>query len=625
MIKARKSTPDNFARSGFVKRNLTIIKSCIVLLSKKELIKIIFVAVLQLTLALIDFIGVIAIGLVGTLSVYGIQSRAPSGQLKWLLETLQLSNLTFQKQVAIVGSIAGLVLIAKSIVSAWISRRTMFFLANRSADISNRILHKLTFSNFEQIQKRSRFDNIFAITNGVQSITVGVIGQLISLFSDVILIIIMFVGLLLVDTSIALVTVFVFGSIAFTLYRLVGRRVVALVREDADIQVANGQAIYELFGSFREIFVRGIRERYVENLSKLRKRQAEVQASTRFISDISKYVLEIAFVIGAFVFVGFQFILKDAVGAISAISIFIASAGRIIPAILRVQTAAMSFRGAIGVADRTLRILDELKYFEPEAMSSEDVLSVDFKGEINVNDVSFVYLGSNLKAVQNVSIEILQGEWIAIVGPSGAGKTTLVDLILGVLKPTQGLIKVSGLSPENAIQKWPGRFAYVPQDSFISHGNIEENVVLGAFGQEVNESLVIDSLRKVGLEGFLSKTENGLKQDVGELGSKLSGGQKQRLGLARALYTNPAIIVLDEATSALDNVSEKKIVDLLNEIRGKTTIISIAHRLSTVMNADRIIYMEDGEIKATGTFSEVRSKVPNFEKQAQLANLEETV
>jgi len=336
-------------------------------------------------------------------------------------------------------------------------------------------------------------------------------------------------------------------------------------------------------------------------------------------------VLEVAFVIGAFVFVGLQFILKDAVGAISAISIFVASAGRIIPAILRVQTAAMSFRGAIGVADRTLRILDELKDFEPEAMSSEDVFSADFKGEIDVKDVSFLYRGSSLHAVRNANIEIQQGEWIAIVGPSGAGKTTLVDLILGVLKPTQGSIKVSGFSPENAIQKWPGRFAYVPQDSFISHGNIEENVVLGAFGQEVNESQVIDILRKVGLEGFVSKTENGLKQDVGELGSKLSGGQKQRLGLARALYTDPEIIILDEATSALDNVSEKKIVDLLKEIRGKTTIISIAHRLSTVMNADRIIYMEDGEIKATGTFSEVRSKVPNFEKQAQLANLEETV
>lgn len=610
-------------KNGFVKRDLATIKSCTVLLSKKEIRRIKFVAILQLILALIDFLGVITIGLVGTLSVYGIQSRAPSGQIKSLLELLHLSNLSFQRQVAIVGSIAGLVLILKSIVSAWITRRTMFFLANRSADISNRILYKLTFSNFEQIQKRSRFENIFAMTNGVQSITVGVIGQSISLFSDLVLIIIMFVGLLLVDISIALSTVFFFGSVAFALYRLVSRRVVALAKEDADIQVANGRAIYELFGSYREIFVRGIRDRYVENLSKLRRRQAKVQASSGFISNVSKYVLEISFVIGAFIFIGFQFIFKDAAGAISAISIFLASAGRMIPAIFRVQTAGMSFRGAIAVADRTFRILEELKNFEPESTSLEGGTSLDFKGEIAVKEVSFAYLGSSFHAVQNVNIQIKDGEWIAIVGPTGAGKTTLVDLILGVLKPTHGSIKVSGMYPEAAIQKWPGRFAYVPQVTFIAQGNIEENVALGTFGNEVNKGQAIASLRKVGLEDFVSKTENGLKQDVGELGSKLSGGQKQRLGLARALYTDPRIIVLDEATSALDNISEKSIVDLLNEIKGRTTIISIAHRLSTVMNADRIFYMEDGEIKASGTFSEVRRKVPNFDKQAQLGNIEQ--
>lgn len=618
----RKARKKNLMKNEFVKRNLETIRKCIVLLSKEEIRKIKFVAILQLVLALIDFLGVIAIGLVGTLSVYGIQSREPSGKLKWLLELMQLNQFTFQVQVAVVGSIAGIVLIMKSIFSAWISRRTMFFLANRSADISNRILYKLTFSNFEQIQKRSRFENIFAITNGVQSITIGVIGQLLSLFSDLVLIIIMFIGLLLVDTSVALVTVFIFGTVAFALYRLVSKKVVALVREDADIQVTNGQAIYELFGSYREIFVRGIRDRYVESLSTLRRRQAKVQASTRFISDISKYVLEIAFVLGAFVFVGVQFIFKDAVGAISAISIFIASAGRIIPAILRIQSAAMSFRGAVGVADRTLHLLEDLKNFESEVTLCDDETTLDAIGGIKVEDVSFMYLGSSVQAVHNIKLEIKDGEWIAIVGPSGAGKTTLVDLILGVLKPTHGSIKVSGLAPEAAVQKWPGRFAYVPQDSFIAQGSIEDNVALGAFGNDINKKQAIESLRKVGLEEFVSKSQNGLKQEVGELGSKLSGGQKQRLGLARALYTSPSIIVLDEATSALDNISEKSIVELLKEIKGKTTIISIAHRLSTVMNADRIIYMENGEIKASGTFNEVRSKVPNFEKQAQLANLE---
>lgn len=170
--------------------NLKTIKNCFVLLSKPEIRRLRIVSISQLFLAFLDFAGVLAIGVIGMLSVYGIQSRTPSGQLKWILENLRIQNWSLQNQVAVIGVLAGILLISKSVISAYMSRRTIFFLSNRSADISIRILEKLAFSNLEQIKRRSRFENIFAVTNGVQSITVGVIGTLVNLFADVVLILV---------------------------------------------------------------------------------------------------------------------------------------------------------------------------------------------------------------------------------------------------------------------------------------------------------------------------------------------------------------------------------------------------------------------------------------------------
>ena len=174
-----------------IKEKSMVIRNCFVLLSKKEVARLKIVTLAQLILAFLDLAGVIAIGLIGTLSVYGIQSRSPSGQLVWILDFFKISDWNLQSQVAIIGLVAATILISKTLISAWINRRTILFLSNRSADISIRIIRKLVFSNLEQIRLRSRFENIFAVTTGVQSITSGVIGTVINLFADIVLILIM--------------------------------------------------------------------------------------------------------------------------------------------------------------------------------------------------------------------------------------------------------------------------------------------------------------------------------------------------------------------------------------------------------------------------------------------------
>ena len=194
-------------------------------------------------------------------------------------------------------------------------------------------------------------------------------------------------------------------------------------------------------------------------------------------------------------------------------------------------------------------------------------------------------------------------------------------MILGVLSPDQGLIKISGFSPLDSIKKWPGAISYVPQDVIISNGTIRGNVALGYPVDVATDERVYKALEIADLVGFVKSLPNGLDTEVGERGTKISGGQRQRLGIARAMFTNPSLLVLDEATSSLDGETELKVSDAIKNLGKKTTVILIAHRLSTVKDVDIVVYMADGKIEAIGKFEEVRSKVSNFDRQAQLMGL----
>ena len=210
---------------------------------------------------------------------------------------------------------------------------------------------------------------------------------------------------------------------------------------------------------------------------------------------------------------------------------------------------------------------------------------------------------------------------VAITGSSGAGKTTLVDLLLGVHTPTSGDIYIAGVSPLDAFQKWPGATAYVPQETVIINGNIWENIVLGFDYDPEHEKYIREALKLSNLEEYVQSLPEGLFTKVGDRGHKLSGGQRQRLGIARALFTKPKLLVLDEATSSLDAQTESDITEAIKSLKGKTTIIMIAHRLSSVRNADQVIFMNNGKIESIGTFEEVRKEVSNFDKQANLMGL----
>jgi ABC-type bacteriocin/lantibiotic exporter with double-glycine peptidase domain len=192
---------------------------------------------------------------------------------------------------------------------------------------------------------------------------------------------------------------------------------------------------------------------------------------------------------------------------------------------------------------------------------------------------------------------------------------------LGVLKPDHGEVIISSVSAIDAVSKWPGAISYVPQDVLIVDGTIRHNVALGFPPATVDNHRVLSAIEDAALGEFVKSLPNGLDTQVGESGAKLSGGQRQRLGIARALYTNPKLLVLDEATSALDGETELLVTDSIQKLKGRVTVVLIAHRLSTVRNADIVIYMQSGQVQAVGTFDEVRKQIPNFDHQAHLMGL----
>lgn len=223
--------------------------------------------------------------------------------------------------------------------------------------------------------------------------------------------------------------------------------------------------------------------------------------------------------------------------------------------------------------------------------------------------------------MKDLSLEIRRGEHVAFVGPSGSGKTTLVDIILGVIRPDSGQVKISGIPPVQAFKTWPQLVSYVPQQTMISNRSLRENILLGLEKRSGSDEKITRALFKSGLENLIYELPDGLDTVLGDNGFKLSGGQRQRIGIARALFSDPLLLVMDEATSALDASTEDDITKTLRELKRKITLITIAHRLSTVREADRVFYLNKGCIEAVGTFKEVRSKVPNFDRQANLMGL----
>jgi ABC-type multidrug transport system fused ATPase/permease subunit len=601
---------------------LSTIRDCISVFSRADQKKIFGVIILQTFLGVLDLLGVALIGVIGALAVTGIQSATPGNRVSQVLEVLSLDGYTLQTQTAILAIAATCILIGRTLFSVLFTRKILFFIGRRSAVISGNLIRRLLLQDNLQVNNRTIQETIYATTTGVVSVTLGVVGTLVVIIADVSLLLVMAIGLLVVDPIVATSTLILFSLVGLGLYKVMHRRAIDLGKRDAELNVFSNEKISEVLSSYREATVRSRRGYYAEEISIARYRLSDVLAELSFMPSISKYVVEGTIVIGAVSVAALQFLLQDSRHAIATLAIFMAAGTRIAPAVLRVQQGAIYIKSSLGSAKPTLKLLSEL----PELKNNEEIplYKEEYPGlvaDIQISGLSFTYPGTNLPALVDVNLVINSGTSCAIVGPSGAGKTTLADVVLGVFQPSNGEVLIGRQKPLDVIRIYPGAIAYVPQDVSIIQGTIRDNIALGFPAIEATDSRINATIEIAGLAEFVRSLPTGIDTEVGPRGSKLSGGQRQRLGIARALFTQPKLVVLDEATSALDGQTELDVSEAIANLRGHVTVITIAHRLSTVRNADKVIYMEDGKMIAAGTFEEVRSRVPDFDKQAKLMGL----
>ena len=610
------------------------VKESIGLLQPAKRTLLIVAAVIQISLGLLDLLGIALVGLVAAVAVSGIGSSGLPSWAESILSTFGLGGLTVsQLSIGIAGA-AVAILVLKTVLSAVLSRRITYFLANRQAEVSADLASRFLRRPLSDVQRWTTSEATYALSSGVGAATVTLLSNGITIAAEVFLFSIVGISLLIFDPLLTISAGVFFGVIVFFLHRVLGNWTERNARVTTETSINTLTTVSEALATYREAMVLNRRDLYVDRYESLVHRAARANASNTFLVEVPKYVLESALYLGILMLAAVQFVTKDWSAAASTVAVFLAAGSRITPALLRLQGAGITIRNAAIQAQPTFFMSRYLDSLAPEEQNSNSVrVSAerirdqirsgypDFDATICIDRATLTYPGANLPALLNASLNATLGTSIALVGATGAGKSTLADVILGVLEPDTGEVSIGGISPKHAIERWPGAITYVPQFVALVAGTVRENVALGLPAEFVDDDLVIEALRRAHIGDFLAESREGLDTFIGERGFRLSGGQRQRLGIARALYTRPQLLVLDEATSALDSETEQAIIATLEELEGEVTTITVAHRLATVRRADQILYLKDGIVLATGTFEEVRAQVHDFDRQASLLGL----
>jgi len=470
--------------------------------------------------------------------------------------------------------------ISKRVVKGYLHQQYSWFLNRNSADLGKTVLSEIGG----------------VVSNGLKPL-INLIAQSMVTFAILIL-------LIIVDASLALIVCFTFGLAYSLIYKYFRGFITRIGKERVEANKKRFLALSEAFGAIKPIKIGGLEKFYMEKFSKPAKTFALHQASSQVVNQLPRYVLEgIAF--GGLLSIILFLLIESGnfYNHLPVLALYALAGYRLMPALQGIYGSIAQLRFISPAINSLYKDILSLK------MNNENYSSnvIQLNNEIVLKNICYNYPESSRIALHNINLKIPVGSKVGIVGPTGCGKTTTVNIILGLLTPEKGSLEVDGkIIDKNNLRIWQNSIGYVPQQIYLSDDTIEANIAFGIKNKDIDFEAVKRAARIASLDEFVSN-ELQLKYQtvVGERGMRLSGGQRQRIGIARALYHQPQVLILDEATSALDNYTEQEVMEAVYKIGNKITIIMIAHRSTTVKKCDNIILLEKGKLKKQGTFKEL--------------------
>jgi ABC-type multidrug transport system fused ATPase/permease subunit len=600
------------------------------LLTKRQRAMYVFLIVCRAVLGLFDVLGIAMIGLISAIAAAGLDSKT---DIK--IAGITLPHLSAEWLVILVCIVLA-IFVLKTLGALLLTRRMTRFVSRIETEKATLIARHLLTGNLDEVTRFSKAEIQWAVIGSTSNAFTGVLNDIATLFTESTLLVLVIAMFFLVNPIATIFVALYFGAIVFAIQFIIGRSLAWAAEQGSKGTMGTTNAVNDTLDAYREIVVLGKVPHFLTIFDRERSRLSTSSGLLAFLGGMPRYVVETALILGVVIFVAFQFLTGQLASGIMTIGVFLTGGVRMMASLLPMQGAVAGLKNHTGQAGMAQDLLVE--YQNENADSTTTVaraktaaipvqqphLEVPVTGAaVSIKNLTYSYPGADFPTLHDISFDIPAGAKVAIIGPSGAGKTTLVDVILGLMKPTSGEVLIDGEKPSRWRAQMPGRISYVPQRPGLVSGTIAENVALGLDLGQIDHERVRKALEQAHLWEFIQTLPEGVHTSIGKQADALSGGQIQRLGLARALYVNPGIVVLDEATSALDAGAEALVSQTLESLGSDVTVIVIAHRLSTVQHSDCVYVLESGRLMASGKFAELRKNVPMVAEYVELMSFDD--